>query len=224
MKKSCQNIFNLIFASVLLLVSFSLKAQAFKKGSLLISISEGHNIANYSTSNIANSNEGVHHMALIQGERDPIFIEYGLTNRWGLGLNSGTDNFNINPSAFYGFSIPNKRLVKFSTSELTFEGIYHVYVDRHLDLSVFSSLGVFSVAFKGNESDASYTYNAGGNIIRMGSRARYYFKKRFGILGMVSSYAATCSPKNVKGNNVGTNYSTSLSAFALEFGLCYKFF
>ena len=207
--------------SFVMLISFNSMAQtqAFHKGSLLLSVSEGTTIGNYSTS----SDDTKKHTKCKKGDRDPFVIEYGLSNRWGIGLSSGTDLFRVNPSEFYGFRT-SSNIVKATTSEFTFDGNYHVFANKRLDLSVFASLGMFSVTIKGNDSDNFYNYTAKGNIVRMGTRARYYFCKRLGVFGMVSSYYGNCSPKNVTGNTVGKNYSTIISGAAIEGGFCYRLF
>jgi hypothetical protein len=58
--------------------------------------------------------------------------------------------------------------------------------------------------------------------VRYGTRARYYFYKRLGAIGMISSYAANCSPKDIKGNTEVKNYSTSIKGIAIEMGLCFR--
>ena len=209
-----------IFYFLFLCTSF-VNAQAFRKGSLLISVSEGYTFGKYSTSTANTEKPELKHEGYLGGERDPLIIEYGLSNRWGIGLTSGNDIFKINPAQFYNFSVSDNQ-VKMATSELTIDGNYHVYVNKRLDLSVFASLGMFSIKAGGNDGDFSYNYVANGNIIRLGTRARYYFMKRFGLIGMVSNYAASGSPKNVKEVSVGNNFSTSLSGFAIETGLSFR--
>ena len=216
------------FVSFFLTSSFnsSLHAQAFQKGSLLLSVSEGGTSADYSTSDISNSKPVQVHKSQIEGERDPLIIEYGISKKWGLGLTSGADIFEVDPSKFYGFKRYDNKPVEVTTSELTFDGNYHFLVNKRLDLAAFVSLGFFSVSFEGNgvgDDETSYTYSANGNIIRTGVRVRYYFFKRFGAFGMLSSYSGNCSPKDFKENTVANNYSTKISGNAVEIGLCYRF-
>jgi hypothetical protein len=207
-------------AGVLLLFTFcaSVNAQSFKRGSLLISISEGYTNGNYSTTNnttdatIARNTDG---------NRDPLTVEYGLTKHWGVGINLGGDIFNVNPSTYYGFTAAGKN-VKVITSEVTADVHYHFFVTRHTDLSSFASFGFSGVNIKGSSGDGSYQYNASGNIARVGAEARYYFTRHFGVLGMGSVYSLSCSTKNVKGNTVGNDYSTGISGYALEFGFCFR--
>lgn len=204
-----------------LFLSAQVTAQAYRKGSLLISVSEGSTWANYSTSDISGPKPTLIKTKCMDGVRDPLIIEYGISNRWSIGLSSGTDIFKVTSSDFYKFSTSDEK-VKVSTGEFTIDGTYHVFVNKRLDLSVFTSVGFLSINFKGNDNDVSYKYTANGNIIRLGGKARYYFFKRLGAFGMVSSYAASCSPKDVKGNTVANNYSTSINGFAIEAGLCFR--
>ena len=82
---------------------FSVNAQAYRKGSLSISISEGHTLANYRTNDISSGKEVLVNEDVIIGIRDPLVIEYGISNRWSVAVSSGNDIFTVNPSKFYGF-------------------------------------------------------------------------------------------------------------------------
>lgn len=199
-------------------------SQSFKKGSFLVSISEGSTTANYSTRDISKSGMSSMYKSEVDGERDPLTIEFGLTNKWGIGLSSGADIFQVNPSRYYGFKLPGNETVEVKTSELTFDLNYHYLVNKKLDLSAFSAVGLFSMAYKGRVSDYHYNYESSGAIIRIGTKARYYFCKRLGVIGMFSLYSGTASPKGFKDNTVGANIATTVSGRALEFGLCYRFF
>ena len=206
-------------------------AQCFKKGSLLISLSEGTSYTTFSTStpgNTGNSgttaNNGgtdVIHTDNITGVRDPITIEYGLTNHWGIGINMGGDIYHADPSKFYGFQTATND-IKVITSELTLDANYHFFVTRHFDLAAFTSLGFSSVSFNGNDGDHSYQYRSGGLLVRTGTKARYYITKRFGVLAMVSTFATRNGTDGVKGNTVGNGYTTTVKGSAIEFGLCYR--
>ena len=217
------NYFNSVsIVTIILLFSFqNTDAQCFRKGSLLISVTEGSTFANYKTSDISESKPKVVNEAFMMGERDPLVLEYAVSYRWGIGFSSGADIFKVNSNSFYGFSSGDQPL-KITTSEFTFDVNYHVFVNKKLDLSIFTSAGAFSIAFKGNNSDMSYNHSSTGTIIRYGTRARYYFYKRLGAIGMISSYAANSSPKNVKGNTEAKNYSTSINGMAIEMGLCFR--
>lgn len=220
-----------LFAFSLLLSQVSkaqvLKVQgqtAFKKGCLLVSISEGVTSGIYSTSSAESGKAAKTQSEIITGERDPLIVEFGLTDRWGIGLTTGADIFKVSPSTFYGFRLQDNKDVTATTSEFTFDLNYHVFASKKTDISVFTSLGLFNVAFNGKNGDYNYNYRSNGSIIRIGSKIRYYFYKRLGAFGMVSYYTGTASPKNVKGNTVGNNISTTITGGAIEIGLCYRFF
>ncbi len=196
-------------------------AQSFRKGSLILSISEGHTLANYKTNDMSSGKKQTVANDVIIGVRDPFVIEYGVSNRWSIGLSSGNDIFTINPSKYYGFNTSNNK-VKSSTSEFSFECSYHVLVNKKLDLSVFASTGLFSINIKGNDNDIFYNHTSTGTIVRYGTRAHYYFFKRLGAVGMISNYLANSSTKDVKDNNIAKNYSTSINGIAIEAGLCFR--
>jgi len=198
----------------------AIQAQAYRKGSLLISISEGSTWANFNTES-TNPETPVKHTKCIDGIRDPLIIEYGLSNRWSLGLTSGADLFKVNTSEFYDFTTGNETVI-LKTGELTIDCSYHVFVNKRLDLSVTASLGAFGTTINEKQGDVTYKYNAGGGMLRFGTRARYYFWKRLGAFGMMSTYFANASSKDVKGNTVAKDYNTSLNGFAIEGGLCYR--
>jgi len=219
MKKK-ESIFVLSWMLLALFFNFSASAQsdAFHKGALLVSATEGQTWANYATGNETDGSHG-----FINGVRDPLSLEYGLSKRWGIGLTSGADLYMVDPSRFYAFNFPGGK-VKATTSEITVDGHYHLFVTRKADISLLTSIGGFSVSTKGSLGDYSYKYSAGGNIIRIGSSARYYFLKRLGALATFSTFASQASTKGVKDNTVANNYTTSICGFALEFGLCFRFF
>jgi len=85
-----------------------------------------------------------------------------------------------------------------------------------------ASVGPAGMSIVGHDKDYWYQYRAGGGMARMSGVARYYFRKRFGIVGMGSAYTSTVSTKGVKDNTVGNGVSTAINGFALEFGLCYR--
>jgi hypothetical protein len=202
------------------LFTLSASAQSFRKGSLIVSASEGSTFTKYTTDN-TNGTTDVLHEGNVNGDRDPLIVEYGLSDHWGIGLNMGTDIFKVDPAKFYGFRTSNNT-VKAFFSEVTVNGFYHFYVTKKLDLSAFAALGVSSVTFKGNDGDHSYKYESGGGIIRVGAEAKYYFFRRFGVIGMLSTFSSNCSTEGAKSNTVGQGYTTSIKGAALEFGLCYR--
>ncbi len=204
------------------------RAQSFHKGALMISLSEGTTHTIYNTHSTVITNDGGH-PTHINGDRDPLTVEFGLTNHIGLGLNMGTDIIKVNPETFYGFKTA-KGTVNAFMSEFTIDANYHFFNTKHTDLSAFISLGASSVTIKGNDGvngndgNFSYQYNAGGGIARVGAKVKYYFRNRFGVMAMLSTYAANCSPKGIKGNTAGNEYATSIKGWALEFGPCFRFF
>ncbi|MES2762150.1 MAG: hypothetical protein V4677_08085 [Bacteroidota bacterium] len=212
---------SVVTIALLTTFQFSANAQAYRKGSLMISISEGHTLANYATNDISTGKEQRVSDEVLIGVRDPLVIEYGISKRWSVALSSGNDIFEVNSTKAYGFS-SNENKVKVSTSELNAECAYHAFVNKRLDLSVFVATGIFSIKMQGGESDYTYNHTSKGTIVRYGTRVHYYFWKRLGAVGMVSNYLANCSPKDVKENNIAKNYSTSINGIAIEGGLCYR--
>jgi hypothetical protein len=209
---------------IALLVSNPLQAQAFKRGSFVVSLTEGSTQAAYATSDMNDSRtpEFPGHRSSETGCRDPLIIEYGINNRWGIGSTWGNDLYKVNSNIHYGFTLPANASVK--TSEYTIDGSFHFLVTRRLDLSLVGSVGTFSVAMNGTSGDYSYSYTSNGNLVRIGVRTRYYFWRRFGVTGMGTVFACNSSPKDVKGNTVGKSTSTALTGSAVEFGLCYRIF
>lgn len=227
-------------------VSFVNAQKAFQRGSLMVSVSEGSTAATYKTkgtsasvssvsattgtykaheTTVENVGGPVTHVEPTTGVRDPFIIEYGVSDKISLGMTSGNDIFNVNPAKFYGFTRTDGANVSAKTEELTFDGSYHFYVNKRLDLSAFAGVGVFSVAFKSHEvSDAEpINYRGKGNMARGGLRVRYYFFKHLGAFGQISSYTGSCSSAHEKENNLKGNYSTKVSGSAIEAGLCYRF-
>ena len=214
----------LVYIVICFIALGNLSAQSFKKGTFLVGLSEGSTTANYTTRDFNKSNIQTIYKSEVDGERDPLCIEFGLTNKWGIGLSSGTDIFKVNPSRYYGFRLPNNEPIKVSTSELTVDINYHYFINKKLDLSAYSSVGLFSLAYKGQISDVSYNHQSSGAIVRVGTKARYYFCKRIGVMGILSTYSGTASAKGNKENTVGKNTATTITGRALEFGLCFRFF
>jgi len=68
----------------------------------------------------------------------------------------------------------------------------------------------------------STKYSAGGQIVRLSGKARYYFLKRFGVMGILSTYAESCSPCPTDNNNFDKLTKTNITGVAYEFGLCYR--
>jgi hypothetical protein len=213
-----------VFAAVILLVVSSSQlayAQAFRKGSLVVSLSEGATYSKFKTSNSADPYNDVITTQNINGDRDPLIIEYGITDRWGIGLTSGGDIYRVNPSTLYNFQT-TKGDIQAITGEFTVDANYHFYITKRVDLSGFGSVGLSGISIQGNDGDHAYEYKAGGGIIRVGAKAKYYVLKRFGIMGMVSAFSTNLSPDGAKENTMGQYSYTSIKGFAWELGLCYR--
>ncbi len=203
-----------------------IQGQAFHKRALLISISEGSTAAQYTTSNTNSGSKPVTKSSSeMDGVRDPLMIEYGLCKRIGIGLTSGGDIFKVDSRAFYGFNTSDNKPLEVKTSEFTFDFNYHVYISKRLDCAAFASIGGFSVAYNTRIGENNFKYEANGGIVRVGTKVRYYFCKRLGVLGMLSSYSGNATPeKTAKIYEGQQDYSTSISGVAMEFGLCFRFF
>jgi len=208
------------FLLLTLLVSASLNAQSFKKGSFLISISEGSTTAQYATNNVNTLKQYCN--SKLDGVRDPLFIEYGISKRWGIGLSTGNDLFNINAKNFYGFNTNDGKDINVKTSEFTFDLNYHLYSRKRTDVSVYGSIGSFGVDFTSKSGENTYNYKGTGGIIRFGTKFRYYFWKRLGVLAMLSTYSGTATPQ--KDLHFGDQLApaTTIVGTATEFGLCFR--
>jgi hypothetical protein len=209
-----------LIAGITFLTVKSVDAQAFRQGSILFGVTEGSTNSVYSTSNDAlpahpSSKEN------INGTRDPFTIEYGITNRIGVGFTSGSDIYYVNPVAFYRSDI-SATTIKTITTEFTFNLSYHFYVSQRNDLSLTGSFGTSSVGINGYTGDLKYQYLANGNIFRLGLHARHYFWRRLGVLAMLTTFSSANSPEHVTGNTFGNNSSTSIKGTAAEFGLCLR--
>lgn len=211
--------FILALISASFLFSSTTQAQAFRKGAILLSLSEGTTYSNFNTSAPGND---VIRKGQTTGDRDPITVEYGLTDRWGVGINLGGDVFTVNPTNYYNFSAGGKD-VKVITSEVTADAHYHFLVTGRTDISAVGSLGIAGVTIEGSSGDGSYRYNSSGLILRGGLEGRYYITRRLGVLAMLTTYASRCGTKDVKDNTVGNNISTSISGITWEIGLGYRF-
>lgn len=195
------------------------RAQAFRKGSLLVSITEGATHAHYSTSDFA-ATPLITHDGNLSGDRDPLTIEYGLNSKWGMAVNLGGDVFHVSPASLYQIRSADSKII---TSEITIEGNYHYFISKRWDLAVAGALGLASVTFKGDAGDANpHQYNAGGAILRVSGKARFYFWRRIGLIGMLSTYTSSCTPDATKNNSCATQTNTTITGWATEFGLCYR--
>lgn len=221
----------LIAGLVLAFASFSNAQLAYQRGTIQADVTEGNTFSNYTTGINTTAHEvGWGHFV---GCRDPLSIEYGISNRFGIGLTSSSDYYMIDPSRFYGFSVANNQ-VKALASEFTIDGSYHFYVTRHWDIAGVLSFGSSTVSFSGNNgyqpntdtykansilaSDGTYNYNAKGFIVRTGLHARYFI----GHLGFVAMFTAFNEGAQVQ-KEIAGQYTTGITGFAKEFGFCWRF-
>ncbi|HTA81537.1 MAG TPA: hypothetical protein VK783_01260 [Bacteroidia bacterium] len=191
---------------------------AFRQGSFQINVTEGNTFAHYDTYNYETQKGESQY---IIGCRDPLQLEYGITKHWGIGITSGADIYNLDPTNPYGLNVSNNQ-IKASTSEFTIDGSYHFFTTRITDISAVFSYGGSTVSFNGsNGSDGSYSYKSSGDIVRFGLHGRFFVLGHFGIVAMFTAFSQTDIPQVPK-DFVGTKYSTSISGFAKEFGICYR--
>jgi hypothetical protein len=213
----------IIFSVALLIQAYISTAQSFKKGTLIIGISEGSTFAHYKTTDIYS--QQVINDQIIKGDRDPLQIEYGLTNKLGIALSFGNDIYKINPQKFYNYNYSN--LMKSKSSESVIEINYHFYTANKWDLALFLGLGSYRVELFNKDSqclkNAMMLYDK-GDISRTGIKARYYFNNRWAILGMFSFFNATAKSSKPYPNDDISHYrvQTNVSGCTLEFGLSYK--
>ncbi len=216
---------------------------AFHKYSLSLAVTGGSTRAEYSTRD--NSGSGPSVLKNREGTRgaiDPFILEFGISNHFGVGFTTGGETYNVDANKFYDYrAIDESRKLSSNTHYFTFDFNYHPYVTNRLDVSVFSGIGTLKV----NIADYPTQYNSDGTqnmnystmcqapvnsyyakgaIVRTGIKARYYFWKRLGVMGMVTTFSGIASPRNTGALTFGNNYSTIVTGFATEFGLCFRFF
>ncbi len=225
-KHTFRNFF-LLFLTIIALTGFS---QAFKQGAFLISASGGSVKAYYNTNNynpIANDvsiTQPQTKNSFMEGIRDPLFIEYGITNRIGIGIMAGGDVWKVDALKFYNINMPNNS-VNLKTSELTFDVAYHTYVSNRIDWSVYSSFGYYEASFDDKQNESDYKYRGIGYIYRAGTSVRYYIFKRFAIMGLVSHFNSVGKPmaNDIEHNNLDRPYTTSIKGWAIEWGFSLRF-
>jgi len=209
----------ILFLIVAFSTTVTLHAQSFSKGSLIVSLSEGTTYTHYVVTDNT-TNPGVAKDYDLNGDRDPLIVEYGISKKWGIGILMGGDVFHINPSSYYSVNSNDKKVI---ASELTVEANYHFYNTKKWDFAACLGVGVAGVDFNGILGDGTSTkYSAGGQIIRLSGKARYYLLKRLGIMGILSTYSESCSPCPETNNNFDKHTKTNITGVAYEFGLCYR--
>jgi hypothetical protein len=215
----------------ILLITFILtnsiiNAQTFKKGAFLISASSGSVMAHYNTKNLSSNANDIStssasvNQGYIEGIRDPLIFEYGITNRIGVGMAFGGDLWKMN-GAYYGINNSDKPL-DIITYEITFDINYHTLISRRVDWAFHTSVGPLFVEFNEEFDNKEYNYVAGGHIFRFGTSLRYYIFKRFAIMGMISHYQSKSSPTNSDKNNLRDDYSTNIDGWAFEWGFSFR--
>ncbi len=224
MKRTNKTKLNLTVSLLFALFTSATFGQSFSKGTFLISASGGNLKAKFSTKSnslltgeISNYNPSPT-SELLDGIRDPLFIEYGLTNKIGIGLTSGGDIWNVDALKFYGI-YTDKNNVFLTTSEFTFDIDYHLFVTNRLDLSLYTSMGFFSAGFNEEYKSEELNYYAEGYIYRFGTSLRLYLFKRFSLMAMLSNYTSSASPKYAELNNLNNNITTKINGWAIETGL-----
>lgn len=220
------------------LLGFSISAQteplAFYKRCLVTSITGGPSSVLYTTWN--NGGEKVHSDKL-HGSIDPLILEYGITNKFGVGISKGGETYRVNANDFYKANVPDpSALMWTSTKYLTLDFSYHPFVTKRIDISTFASAGYFKVEGTSylNENTAFfsgkklYSYDGRGAVVRAGVRSRIYFTKRFGAMGMLYAFNGIAKeksqPNSVSDAPNNTGYKTMLSGVGAEFGICFRLF
>jgi hypothetical protein len=208
--------------------------KAFYKRCLVTSITGGPSRALFTTYN----DDGVKQNSNLEtGRIDPFIMEYGLTDKIGVGFSHGGENYDIDANAYYKANMPqDNKTMWASTKYLTADLSYHPYTTKRLDVSLFGSVGCFKVfgeIYQQNmdwchPTDALYSYEGHGGIVRGGVRSRYYFSKRFGVMAMGYAFNGVAkekrkpSPITDQPNNSG-NW-TILAGAGMEFGICFRIF
>lgn len=231
-------LFLFALASVGTLLCAQVEPLAFYKKCLVTSISGGPSSAIYTT----RTNDGkTAHSDRLRGGIDPLIMEYGITNRLGLGFSRGGETYDVNINDFYNAKAPegNKNMWT-STKYITMDVSYHPLVRKRIDLSVFGSVGYYTISGSwynnsyspnynpATSKDFSFSYHGKGAVARAGARARIYVTQRLGVMGMVYAFNGYAKEKP-KSNPVSdapnnTGYSTMLSGVGAEFGVCFRLF
>lgn len=220
--------------------------RAFYKRCLVTSISGGPSRAFYATYDT----EGKKVKSdIAQGAIDPFIMEYGLTNKIGLGFSYGGETYGVNVNEYYNANIlETSPTMNAITKYLTFDFSYHPYSTKRLDISLFGSAGFFRVSGTAYSNlQSGLTYDADGNpittscfrkevfnyygrgaVIRTGARARYYFSKRFGLMAMYYYFNGLVKekqkPNTISDQKPTSGYYTMINGMGLEFGLCFRIF
>jgi hypothetical protein len=215
--------------------SISQERKAFHKYCLVASVTGGPSKALYTTKDL--NGEKIH-SAILDGRIDPLITEYGLTDKIGIGITRGGENFDVNANTFYGQNISevnNGHIMFVTTKYLTADASYHYYTTKRLDLSVFGSFGYYMIS--GNAGNINpltksyegqqFSYDARGGIIRTGARARWYFSKRWGLMTMLYGFKGYAKEpfdqSQISDGNGKGGIITTLTGGGFETGICFRF-
>lgn len=207
----------------------------FRKGTLSIGLTEGATFSKYTTTRNNSAvigpatNDGGHVAGTadvigdgnVNGDRDPICIEYGLSDKIGISLSMGGDVLHVNTDKYYSLSLPGK--TDAITSETTIDINYHFYSRHKVDLACYLSMGLATVTLSDDNGDANGSYSAHGSIARLGTRARYYFGRHIGVMGMVSTFfTSTKAGEGKDGAAAGSGIDTRIKGWTIEVGPCVR--
>lgn len=207
--------------------------KAFYKRCLVTSITGGPGKALFTTFN--NKGEKAH-SDLAVAQIDPLIMEYGLTDKIGVGFSKGGENYNIDANKFYNADISDgNQLMWTRTKYITADLSYHPYTSKRIDVSLVASAGYFNVTgdcYEYNEwsynSTPLFSYNGNGLVARGGLRGRYYFSKRFGLMALAYGFSgiakAKYQPSSISDQKNNSGYYTLINGCGLEFGLCFRIF
>jgi len=206
---------------------------AFYKGCLATSITRGPSKALYKT--VSDNNKQTH-QDVLRGKIDPLIMEYGITDKVGVGFSLGGENYDVNTNDFYGTKLPtDKNIMTASTRYVTADVSYHPLVTKKIDVSVFAALGYYRVSgsiyqydYCGYVGKNLFRYYGNGAVARTGVRTRIYLTKRMGLMAMVYAFNGIAKEKAksaaISDGATPARYTTSLAGAGLEFGVCYRIF
>lgn len=210
--------------------------KTFHKHVVLVSLTEGNTHGNYVTASTTDGHV-ISHTNMV-GARDPLFVEYGLGKRLGLGLCMGGDIFKVTGQNYSGTTSlspssydvignrPNMTvgMLKSTMSEVSLDLDYHYLIRRKWDLAAFVAYGSsnFTVQNTLAGGDGTMKYVAEGAILRFGSKARFYFGRHFGLVWMLSAFTTGCKPDAIH-SNFGQIVQTGFGGYTSEFGLNFRF-
>lgn len=224
--------------SLVLILTLATTAQegpkSFHKYCLITSITAGPGKALYTT---RDRNDKIINSEILDSNIDPLVMEFGLTDKIGIGFSRGGENFNVDANKFYKQNLNSDNygnMMWTSTKYLTLDAAYHFFTSKRLDLSFFTGIGYYKLSGNVYIPNAEtinyfaplYSYNASGGVIRSGTRARWYFSKRWGVMGMMFGYAGKVKEPYKKNSisdaNGSGGISTTLIGIGHEVGICFR--